>query len=502
MNWFDRAVRFIAPEASARRARLIAEERVRNAEARAREAGWRSVEEVLRSYDAGKSTRRTAGWSSSGTSANAETVPSLATVRNRSRELVRNNPHALRAINILTAKSIGTGIRARWDKGAQPAWKEFEETCDFEGDLDLCGIQTMLARASFESGEVLVRRVRERSGRVPLKLQVLEADYLDGTKFGTASNGNYVIAGVEVDALGRKVAFHLFDQHPGESVYRPIALQSKRVPASEVILLGEKLRPGQVRYMARLAASMMRLRDYDDYRDALIVKKKIEACFAAFVVGGSPSAPLGEAETDSTTGLRTETLSPGIIEYVNGGQDVKFANPSAGSDDGFSIQELHAIAAGAGVTYAQLTGDLSQVNYSSIRAGMADFRDLVDAWRWTFFIPMAMRRIGAWFLDAAWTAGAIRTQNYGVVWTPPAWPYVNPVDDIKAAKEEVRGGIQSLSEKIRERGYDPDEVFAELERERKDLKAKNIVVDSDAAVTEKKSEPAVSPEPMPAGAVK
>lgn len=473
MNWFDRAVSFVSPETAFRRLQYRA-----------------ALALATRAYDAGKTTRRTDGWRSAGTSANAEAVPSLATVRNRARELVRNNPHALRAINILAAKSIGTGIRARWDRGAQAAWNEFVETCDYEGDQDLYGLQALAARASFESGEVIVRRVRQTSGRVPLKLQVLEADYLDGLKFGQQSNGNYVIGGVEIDRAGRKQAYWLYPEHPGEISYQ-VSLKSQRVEASEVILFGEKLRPGQLRFMPRMAATMMRLRDFDDYRDALIVKKKIEACFAAFVIGGNPSLPLGEATTatitasDGTTSTqRQEQLSPGMIEYVPGGQDVKFASPTTGSDEGFSVQELHAIAAGSGVTYAQLTGDLSQVNYSSIRAGMADFRDVVEAWRWMSFIPMAMRRISGWFLDAAWSAGSIRTMNYRPVWTPPAWPYVNPLDDIKASKESMRAGVVSLSETIRERGYDPDEVFAEIEKERKELAAKGIVVDSDAKVTE------------------
>jgi len=465
VNWLDRAVGYVWPEAGVRRARA------------------RAAMSLARSYDAAKTGRRTDGWRSAGTSANAEVTPSLAAVRNRARELVRNNPHALRAVNILAAKSIGTGIRARWDKGAQAAWKEFEQTCDFEGDQDLYGLQSLIARASFESGECLVRRVRQTSGRVPLKLQVLESDYIDSNKFGKLSNGNMVIAGVEVDALGRKAAFWLYPSHPGETGLQTlISLHSTRVPATEIILLGEKLRPGQLRYMPRLAAAMMRMRDFDDYRDALIVKKKIEACFAAFVIGGTPSVPLGEATTDSTTNLRTETLSPGIIEYVNGGQDVKFANPSTGSDDGFSGQELHAIAAGAGVTYEQLTGDLSGVNYSSIRSGMLDFRDLVEAWRWTHFMPMVMRRIGDWFLDAAWTAGTIRTQNYSAVWTPPKWPWVDPLKDVEAARMEMRAGLASLSEKVRELGYDPEEVFAEIGEERKKLKDAAIVVDSNAEV--------------------
>ena len=484
MNWLDRAVAYVAPQAGARRA--AARERLARsaASAEAVQLGWRRAADILRGYDAGKSGRRTAGWTTGGGSANTEVTGSITTARNRARELVRNNPYALRAINMLAAKSIGTGIRARPDKGALKAWNEFVETADFEDDLDLYGLQALIARTSFESGECIVRRIRTREGRVPLKLQVLEADYLDGTRYGPTSNGNYIIAGVEVDRLGRKVAYWLYDQHPGDTLSLR-APESRRVDASEVIFFGEKLRPGQLRFMPRLAASMMRLRDHDDYRDALLVKKKIEACFAVFVIGGNPNLPLGDAANATVTGAggtdttqRQETLAPGMIEYVANGQDVKFASPTTGSDDGFSVEELHAIAAGIGVTYEQLTGDISKVNYSSIRSGMGDFRDLVEAWRWTYFIPMVMRRIWAWYVDAAWTAGTIRSPAYNVIWTAPRWPYVNPIDDIKASKEEVSGGFQSLSEKIRELGYDPDEVFAEIQKERADLAAKGITVDS------------------------
>lgn len=488
MNWLDRAVSFVSPQAGARRAQARELLARRSASAEAVEIGWKKAAEILRGYDAGKSSRRTAGWTTAGASANTEVMGSLATARNRARELVRNNPYALRAINMLAAKSVGTGIQARPDKGALNAWKEFVETCDFEGDLDLYGLQSLIARASFESGEAIIRRVRERSGRVPMKLQVLESDYLDSSKYGSTASGNYIIAGVEVDPAGRKVAYWLYDSHPGEMQFALRGIESRRVEASEVILFGEKQRPGQLRYMPRLAASMMRLRDHDDYRDALLVKKKIEACFAAFVIGGNPNIPLGDAANETVTladgtsgSQRQETLAPGMIEYLPGGQDVKFASPTSGSDDGFSVEELHAIAAGCGVTYEQLTGDISRVNYSSIRSGMGDFRDLVEAWRWTYFMPIVMRRVWGWFLDSAWTAGSIRSPRYDVIWTAPRWPYVNPIDDIKASKEEVRAGFQSMSEKIRELGYDPDEVLDEIEKERAALKAKGIVVDVDPA---------------------
>jgi lambda family phage portal protein len=453
-------------------------------------APWRKAREILRAYDAGKSGRRTEGWYAGGGSANGEITPSLSAARNRARDLVRNNPYARRALDTLTAKKVGTGIIARPDKGAAAAWEEFFETCDFEGDLDLAGMQSMMARTADEAGEVLLRRIRTREGRVPLKLQILEPDYIDTTKFGATQAGNYIIAGVEIDSLGRRQALWLYDRHPGESVLVPRALESRRVEASEIVHFYEKLRPGQLRGFPRLAASMLRLRNLDEYKEAELVRKKIEACFVAFVHGGDPGRPLAEAKTDASTGKRTETLAPGIIEYLGGNETVSFGNPSVAGDSDFTKEELHAIAVGAGVTYEQLTGDLSGVNFSSIRAGQGDFRDLVDAWRWIFFIPMAMRRVKDWFLEAAYTAGAIRTNRYKFVWTPPAWPYVNPKDDISAIKEEIKGGLQSLSEKIRERGYDPQQVFAEIKEEREQLKKDGIAVDTNVSTAPKPAVPA------------
>lgn len=478
MNWLDKAIGAVSPAAALRREQQ------------------RQAFDMLRSYDAARRGRRTEGWRAHGSSANNEVGGAIVTVRNRSRDLIRNNPHARRAFMVWKAKAIGTGIQARPEKGASAAWKEFVDTCDYEGDTDFNGLQAMMGGTAFESGEVLVRRIRLQSGRVPLQLQVLEPDYLDGTRFGATSGGNYIIAGVEVDRRGIVQAYWLYDQHPGESVLLPRGLESKRVPVSEVFLYGEKERPGQLRFMCRLASAVMRLRDVDDYNEAMIVRKKIEACFAAFVVGGDPQRPIGEATINATTGKRKETLSPGMIEYVPAGTDVKFGAPSAASDLGFTVDQLRAIAVGAGITYEQLTGDLSRVNYSSIRSGMADFRDLVEQWRWLSFIPKPMRIIKGWFLDAAWSAGTIRTKNYAFTWTPPAWPYVNPVDDIKAIKEEIRGGLQSLSEKIRERGYDPEVVFDEMQKERQTLAQKGLVVDTDAA-TPAKPVAAVAPAPDP-----
>lgn len=467
-NWIDRTVAYLSPAAGLRRVQMRA-----------------LLDSVgQRSYAAAQTNRRTAGWQRYSTSANAEVATALSKVRDSSREAVRNNPHAKRAISILTAKSIGTGIRARVPEGAKAAWDEFVDNCDASRTFDLNGLQSLIARAGYESGECLVRRIRTTQGRVPLQLQVLESDYIDGTKNGLQDNGLMAIAGVEINQYGAPQNYWLYEHHPGDTLASPLSYKSHRVPATDVLLFGERERPGQLRCMPRLATTLMRLNEYDDWRDAVMLKKKIEACFVAFVSGDSGSGTVvgeNQTETDTDDGRRTETMAPGMIKYLRDGQEVDFGNPSAAIDGGFSKEELHAIAVGAGLTYEQLTGDLSQVNYSSIRAGMADFVDLVEMYRWIQFIPQVMRPIRDWFLDAGWTQGTLRSPSYSFIWTPPAWPYVNPVDDIKANKEEIRGGLQSLSEKIRQRGYDPVEVFKELASDRETLAKLGIKVDTDIA---------------------
>jgi len=463
-HWFDQALAVFAPERALRAAQA------------------RQALLEIRAYEGAKRTRRTEGWRSGNGSANAEINGALSTLRDRSRELVRNNPYARRAINVLVGKSIGTGILARVPDGAKSAMDEFVDKCDVTATFDFYGLQSLIARTAFESGGCLVRRIRTTQGRIPLKLQVLEPDYIDTTKYGTVGD-NYIIAGIEINGYGARVAYWLYDQHPGESAPIPRRLQSQRIDASEIIYFGERERPGQLHCVPRLATTMLRFRDHDDWRDAVLLKKKIEACFVAFVHGSGTSntiAGSGQIETQ-TDGKRIETLSPGMIHKLRDGEEVSFGNPSAAVDGGFNKDELHAMAVGTGVTYEQLTGDLSQVNFSSMRAGMNDFIDMVEMYRWIQFIPQVLKPIREWAIEAGWTAGSLRSRDYAFIWTPPAWPYVNPVDDIKALKEMVLGGVQSLSEGIRQRGYNPDDVFDEIARERKSLAEKGIKVDTDIA---------------------
>ncbi len=294
-----------------------------------------------------------------GTSANAEIGTALVRLRDRSRDLVRNNPYAAKAAHAVVSNLVGTGIMPRARAGdaavndrADRLWARFAEACDADGLTDFSGLQALIVRAMVESGECLVR-IRERRIEdglaVPLQLQLLEPDHLDAGKTDELPGGGFVVQGVEFDALGRRRAYWLYPVHPGEvAMFRRAALVSQPVPAASVLHLFDRLRPGQVRGVPWFAPVILKLRDLDDYDDAELVRKKIEACFAAFVTGSDDEETLGRASADADC-RRVESFEPGMIEYLAPGKDVKFATPShAGGHAPYMRVQLHAIAAGVG----------------------------------------------------------------------------------------------------------------------------------------------------------
>lgn len=468
MSWLDRAIGWVSPQAELRRTRA------------------RAALRVIRAYEGAATTRRTSAWKTSGASANAEISSALGKLRSRSRDLVRNNPYARRAIATLVGNAIGTGIMLGSDAEAvSKLWKTWCAEADFFGDQDLYGIQALTARSGFEGGDCIILRVRvaaAKAGRsgVPLKIKLLEGDFLDTTKHGPQGNGNHAVAGVELDSEGRKVAFWLYTVHPGEtSLFQP-RISSVRVLAEDVIYHFEKERAGQVLGVPRLATGIMRLRDLDEYQDALMVKKKIEACFAALITSDDDDVKVGTSSTTETdtdgNSRQVDRMTPGMMHRLKPGEQVTFGEPSSGPEVGYVADQLRAIAAGAGCTYEQLTGDLSSVNYSSMRGGRVEFKLLVEQYRWLTFVPQVCERIYAWFEEAAFLAGKIRTTDYDHEWTAPRWEYVNPKEDVETDLLELDAGLASHPEKIRERGGDFKAKVKEIATGRKTLKDENVEV--------------------------
>lgn len=437
-----------------------------------------------RGYEGAKTGRRTSGWIAAGGSANAEIAPAMSLLRNRSRELVRNNPYAAKAMRVLATQRVKTGIIANIsDKKAAKLWLKWINECDADGYFDFYGIQSLLARSEPESGEVLIRfRYRKESDglSVPLQLQVLEPDYIDSLKNETLDGGGWIQYGIEYNAIGKRVAYWLYPQHPGEAAPILTTWKSARVDAEDIIHFYIKTRPGQSRGVPIMASAMLTANDLDEYLEATLVRKGVEACIAGFVETEDGDRSIG-AETTDDAGNRIEEISPGLVQYLSNGEKITFNNPPTSSGDvGYTNDRLHAIAVGAGVTYEKMTGDLSQVNFSSIRAGEIDFRNEIEQWQWLNFIPVVCRRVMDKFLNLAVLSGKIKSADIEVDWTTPRFDWVDPTKDVQAEGMDLALSGKTWAEYVRGRGYDPDTVFAALVEERKKFSDAGIPYPSDS----------------------
>jgi len=474
MNAIDKMIGYFSPERGYRRAQ------------------YRAATEVF-AYDGAKSGRRTDGWYAAGGDANTEVGAGLVQLRNRSRDLLRNNPYATKAIAELVGNTVGTGIvpqaktgNPALDKLIDQEWPYFAENCDPGGQLDFYGMQSLIVRTTAESGDGVVRfrgRLPQDNFRIPLQLQVLEGDYLDVARtMGTATG--HVIQGVQFNLFGQREAYWLYNYHPG-GVYmlNPRGgILSQAVPANEVMHTYSILRPGQVRGVPWLAPVMLALRDLDDYRDAERIRKKTEACLAGIVTRpeGSGGLPIGAKSTDPKTGNTLERMYPGMIEYLKPGEDIKFNAPAAtGGYREYLTTELQGIGAGVDVPYELLSGDLSLVNYSSYRAGMLGFRNAIEAFRWLTLIPMYCRPTWRRFIDTLVLIGKLPEANYSVQWTAPKFESVDPLKDAMAELKKIRTGTLTLPEAIAQNGYDPEKQLLEIKRVNELLDEYKIILDCD-----------------------
>lgn len=484
VNWLDRAIGFVAPDLATKRVKARAK-----------------FDALKRSYAGAAVGRHTDGWKASSTSADAEISIGGQRLRDRARDLVRNNPAAAKAISVLAADLIGHGITPRPNTGDEVKNKRIKEVffrwarqCDADGQLDFFGLQTLAVREMIESGEVLARRRWRLKGdelEVPVQIQIFESDFLDGSKSGALQSGRRAVSGIEFDPIGRRTAYWMFKEHPGAHVLTSLSgsFASSAIPADDIAHLYEKQRT-QARGVTWLAPIVRRLRDIDDYDFAEGIRKKIEASAVAFVIGAEDDlaiSPSGEEKdgqgfpkiTDAF-GNVLEKIAPGLIGYLRGGRDVKFNSPaSIGGYEEYKRVAAREIAAGLRMPYEYLTGDLSSVNFSSARVGIVAYRRFCEQVQWQIIVPMLLEPWWRWFGEAAKLANIVDDAQIPVEWDMPKWQAIEPYRDAMSDLINLRLGKKSWPEVIGEGGRNPDDVLAEIVAYNKKFDEVGLIFDGD-----------------------
>lgn len=418
----------------------------------------------------------------------AEAGPTLVA---RARHLVRNNGYAFNAVDAWGSHAVGVGIKPNPSDAIEanvrdPLLRTFRiwtDQADAEGRTDFFGLQRRVAEEVFIAGEAFVRfRSRRITDGliVPLQLHVLPAEMLDVAYSTQLPSGNTIINGIEFDRIGRRVAYHFWRNHPGDVPSNgSMPGERSRVSATDVVHVYKPTEAGQVRGVSRFAPALIKLFSLDGYDDAEIERKKMAAMFGAFVRRGEGD-PFADGDDGEEPGLLAP-MEPGLIQYLEDGEDITFAQPVdvGGSYEVFQYRTLLQISAALGVPYPYLTGDMQKANYSNTRASIVDFRRRVEAFQWSIMVFGFCRPVWERWLDEATVSRTVSLPDFGerrreyayAEWLPPKWDWVDPKKDAEAEIIQIAAGLKSRTQALSERGYDPEQVDGEIaadrERERR-----------------------------------
>jgi len=457
-------------------------------------------------YEAGGLGRRSVGWTTSSPGPNAALLPHLDTLRARSRDAVRKNGLVKEGVEILIRDSVGVGLKPQInDVDLQALWENWVAQADAAGMTDFYGIQSIVVRSFLTAGDVFVRfRYRyigdtDKNGveiNPPFQIQILESEQVPTSKTRSAGIGiNAIVAGVEFDAVGRRVAYHMYREHPGDGI-SVSNFETVRVPAEDVLHVFEVNRPGQVRGEPRLVCALVKARDLDQYDDAEMVRKKGAAMYGGFL--RAPSLPEGVAvfgegtSPDGTTSADEEVniqpLEPGTFPILPPGYDVTFSEPAdvGGNYGAFNKEQKRYIASAIGVLYPDLSQDFDGLNDRSYRAMVLPYRRKIEVLQDNTIIaclcrPTWIRFVNLAIAAGAWTmpAGTTLSQWHNVRWMPHVHKYMNPSQEIAAVIAAIRAGLMSRKQAASELGWNIDDIDREIAADNERADRMGLAFDSD-----------------------
>jgi lambda family phage portal protein len=480
----DRVVLEIAPVRGARR--IAARRALESAEARRfrMESTWEAAE-----------TDRLRGgrWLASKLGIDAALEENLETLRDRSRDEVFKDPIASGVIDSAVTNIVGQEICPQARIQETPGLISEAEARQFNDELEnlyrrwapFAGIdgssfgeiQQLIVRTWLVDGDCfpLLRGKGGADKPIALSIQIIDSARVETP--GGAIKDN-VRLGIARDSDGKPTGYYVRLGTPGELDDKYV---HKLMPAGAVCHLFQRMRPGQSRGIPWLTPVLTTLKDIKDYREAELIGRQVASCYSVFVT--TPSDAAGAALLGSTGDYagsnpdkRVQEVEPGRIDYLEPGQDIKFAQPSRDQSFGEFIEGmLHSVAAGINFPFELLVKDYSKTTYSSGRLSLIDGRLSFKA---------RQRVLADRFLKPVWrelVRQAIAVGECSIdpvkfradpepflqhAWIPPGWPWIDPEKEIAASRAAIDANLSTLSDELAAIGRDTETT---LRQKRRDL---------------------------------
>ncbi len=464
-----------------------------------------------RAYNGAIVSRLTSDWMSTQASADAEIRTNLRRLRDRSREMVRNNPYARQAKRTTQINVIGTGVKlqsqvlqlrgtkrdTKINKEIESKWEVWSRAahCDCAGRYSFHDFEWLAVGAMCEAGEALFRIIRQPFGgsKVPLALQMLESDLLDEAyQGGTLSKKNEWRNGVEVNEWGRPIRYAILTRHPGDTWFQGTPDPNRKhvfLPADDVIHLFMPDRPGQNRGVPWFHSVMADAHQLQGYEEAAVIRARAGASIMGFITNNEGELIADDVENNQ----RISEFEPGTFKYLSPGETVNV--PAIDSPDQqfemFVKNKVRRFASGFGCSYETLSRDFSDTNYSSSRLSLLEDR---EHWRVVqkYLVDTFHMRVYREWLNLAVLSGELQFADYELRperydrprWMSRGWSWVDPLKEVRAYREAEQAGYMTKAQIIAYSGGDYDDNINELAREQELAADAGVKLDKDLDLTD------------------
>lgn len=438
-------------------------------------------------FRAAKLSRLNADFVAKMLSADDEARGSLTRMRQLSRDLVNNNDYVKRIVQLIRQNVIGPAgitLQSRIPEKIDPLANETNEEIErawtqwgyapvtVDGLWNLIDVAQLALVTWFVDGEFFLRKVPGYARNdFAFALEMVDADRVDASLWRRRTRTqNEIRMGVEVDEWRRPVAYHILEGHPSEGGTRHIP-----IPAAQMIHGYIPFRVNQTRGIPQLHTAMTRLHMLGGYEEAELVAARVAACMMGIL-----TSKTGDEFKGTGTGAKGDVevnLEPGNFEQLPEGVDLKMFNPQHPTQafPDFVKGMLRGASAGANLSYSSVSGDLRDVNFSSIRQGLIDERDGYRVAQ-AFAIGHLYEPLYRAWLPMAQLAGKLRVPEppldhpglyYDYAeWQARGWQWVDPLKDVKASIEAFDHGMTTLADIAANQGKNWEDILRQQARER------------------------------------
>ncbi len=467
-------------------------------------------------------------------------LPDLATLREESQHMLRNNAIAGGAIKTNITKVVGTGLKVKaqldrdilklndkqadaWERQAEREFKLATETREIDAErmLPFSLLQGLVFLKVLEDGDVLVNlpRFTRASSPYTLKLQPIEAARLSNpdNKPATAK----MAAGVEKDQYGAPVAYHILNQHPGSALRSRSSNQKlawTKLPAfadngSPLCLhLFDKTRPGQTRGVPYLAPVVELIKQLGRYTNAEVMAAVVSGMLTVFVTNETGNPQLGPAATqinpDADINLQADPtgmeLGYGSVIGLLPGEKVETVNPGRPNPafDPFVTSILRQIGLALEIPFELLVKHFTS-SYSAARAALEEAWDYFQRRR-HWLVSVFCQPVYEAIITEAVIRGRLQAPGFltdpmikkawlGTAWVGDAPSQLDPLKEINAAAKRVEMTISTLDEECRRlTGTAWEDKLPQILKERAILRENGIIISTYEQVAEQQ-QPEVQP---------